>query len=92
MIQVTSIAHRQERHKYGNDIIEHRKNHMKNLIQARTTIISSSYCTPHELCSYNMTSIKGRLKHSRHSAESETNNDPETRHESHSRMLQNHPS
>src|SRR5579864_3843481 len=59
-------------------------------IQARTTIIPSSYCTPYGLWSYDMAPTKGRWKHSGYNAESETNDDPKTRHESHSGMLQNH--
>src|SRR5947207_1402375 len=63
---------------------------MGSAIYAHTTIVSSSYRAPHGLCSYNMTSTKGRRKHSRHNTDPKTDNNPATRHESHSRMLQDH--
>ena len=85
----TSTARRQERHQRGNGIVEHRKNYMRSPIHARTTIISSSCRTPHGLCSYNLAPT-GWWKYSGHSADSETDNDSETRYESNHRMLQNH--
>ena len=63
---------------------------MGSAIYAHTTIVSSSYRISHGLRSYNMTSIKGWRKHSRHNSDLKTDNNSAIRHESHSKMLQNH--